>query len=145
MHIIDALEANEDDLICALYEAPNVNAAKAVFTTFSISFLSGPAQYIFSFWKANDNFNWLFKIGNFFLPTADCSECVETPSEVRDTFTDDDGVSLLVHVPEVGGPWLGQIGTWTIQDNQADTTSVSGARGPVPSTKAVTLRVTMRA
>lgn len=43
-----------------------------------------------------------------------------------DTFTDSDGVLLTAHKPDVGGPWVAALGTWSITSGQAYVSTSGG-------------------
>jgi len=135
--VITAIIGDGDQLVCDLFLSIDVPGAKQVFSNWGTEFLSVAARFVTSFWNGNDVINQLFQNGNFILPSSDCAGCAVPASSLRDTFTDDDGVTLVVHTPDQGGPWLtGGTGTFTIDNNQAKCNGATGSRILISSTLA---------
>jgi len=125
--MIANLVGDGDELVCALFLAVNVVEAKTAFSDWTSAFLSTAGQFVASYWRGNDNFNRLFEKGNLILPSDSCIGCSQE-SEVFDSFTDDDDVTLPAHTPEIGGPWIAGTGAWKVTDNQARSNGAVGSR-----------------
>lgn len=125
--IIASLVGDGDELVCALFLAVDVVEAKTAFSDWTSAFLSTAGAFVASYWRGNDNLNRLFEKGNLILPSDTCVGCSQD-SEVFDSFTDDDGVTLPAHTPDIGGPWIAGTGAWTILANKAKSNGATGSR-----------------
>ena len=126
--IIDGLEEDLASLVCDLFLSTDVSGAQGVMYSWARDTLSGSAQMLFGWWLGVNSLNRLFQFTNVILGGGACGECEWPAARLKDTFTDDDDVTLQVHTPEDGGPWLASVGSWIISGNEAKADGTTESR-----------------
>jgi len=74
--VLTELGADEETIVCALYNSLSVPGAESWLNDWANSSLTDLAGFLLSFFVSNDSLNRLFEFSNLVLPSYDCATCV---------------------------------------------------------------------